>query len=313
MKSIEHEFLIPENIEPQRLDAFVAQLLPDYSRARIQDWIKQGHLTVNQQPARSKDKLLGGETIVIKTELEEIINDQPQNIALDIVYQDDDIIVINKPIDLVTHPAAGNHDGTLLNALLYHFPELATLPRAGIIHRLDKDTSGLMLIAHSLPAHTHLTEQLQARTVHREYLALIPGYLTGGGMIDEPIGRHPRSRLKMAVTRDGKPAVTHIRIAERLPHHTLLQVNLETGRTHQIRVHLSHKYRPIVGDQLYGQLRLPKGIGETTRDALMQFRHQALHAHKLGFEHPTTGEPCEFIAPLPDDFKNLLTILRENR
>jgi 23S rRNA pseudouridine1911/1915/1917 synthase len=236
----------------------------------------------------------------------------PQDIPLDIRYQDDQLLVINKPAGLVVHPAAGNPDGTLQNALLHYDPALASLPRAGIVHRLDKDTSGLMVVARSLAAHKSLVEQLQARSVHREYLALVQGQVTAGGSVDAPVGRHPRDRLRMAVVPSGKPALTHYRVLERFPAHTLLLVRLETGRTHQIRVHMASIHHPLVGDPLYGgRARVPRGASDGLRDALSDFRRQALHARRLELRHPATGEAVAWEAEMPADFAGLLDALRE--
>jgi 23S rRNA pseudouridine1911/1915/1917 synthase len=312
MSKIDINITIPEELANRRLDAVVAELVPEHSRARIQQWIKDGHLLVDGKILRAREKTHGEEHVEIKAEIATIEHHKAEDIDLDILFSDDDIIVINKPVGLVTHPGAGNHDGTLLNALLFHFPELNEIPRAGIVHRLDKDTSGVMVVARSLATHTKLVADLQARDIKREYLALIPGYVTAGSTIDAPIGRHPRNRLKMAAVPLGKDAVTHYRLVERLPHHTLLRVNLETGRTHQIRVHLEHRLQPIVGDQLYGTLRLPKKARQETREALRDFKRQALHAYKLGLQHPVNGEDCEFMAPIPDDINDLLAVLRQD-
>jgi 23S rRNA pseudouridine1911/1915/1917 synthase len=309
MSNFQHQFEIPEDYRGQRLDAAIANLLPDYSRARIQQWIKQGHLLVNRSACKAKMPVEGGEQITIDAPPIEIPSFSAENITLDIVHTDEDIIVINKPVGLVAHPAAGNYQGTLLNALLYHFPELREVPRAGIVHRLDKDTSGLLVIARNIVAHTALVSALQARDIKRQYFAIVQGDITAGGTIETQMGRHPRSRLKMAVVENGKDASTHYRVAQRFAHHTLLNVELDTGRTHQIRVHMAHINHAIVGDQLYGKLRLPKKAAAELRDALVDFKRQALHAHTLGLEHPRTGEYLEFTAPLPDDMTSLLNLL----
>lgn len=311
METIEFTLTLPESHQGMRLDHSLAQLLPEHSRARIQQWIKAGYLLLNDKPCKAKHRVEGGELIVVNAPPIAQASYAAEDIPLDIIYNDADIIVINKPIGLVTHPAAGNYQGTLLNALLFHFPELVHLPRAGIIHRLDKDTSGVMVVARSLVAHTQLVEQLQARNIKRQYVALVQGEVTAGGTIENQMGRHPRSRLKMAVVKDGKPAITHYRVAQRFAHHTLLRVNLETGRTHQIRVHMAHIKHPIVGDQTYGQLRFPKGASELLRDCLQQFKRQALHAHKLGLQHPTKDEYCEYTAPIADDMQQLITTLEQ--
>ena len=312
MNTIKHELIIPEDYKGRRLDSVIAELLPDYSRSRLQQWIKSGHLLVNNKSAKAKDKVHGQEVITINAPLEAEINNLPQDIPLDIIYADDDVIVINKPVGLVAHPAAGNPDGTLLNALLFHFPELANMPRAGIIHRLDKDTSGILIVARSLPAHTKLVDALQKRHIKRDYIAIVQGEPTGGGTVETYIGRHPTNRIKMAVTDDGKLARTHYRIGQRLLGHTLLNVSLDTGRTHQIRVHMAHLKHPIVGDLVYGKLRFPKNAAPELITYLQHFKRQALHAHKIGFEHPITGEHCDYTAPLPDDMQQLIALLSKH-
>jgi 23S rRNA pseudouridine1911/1915/1917 synthase len=249
----------------------------------------------------------------VDVELETAVGWQAQDIALDVVYEDSAILVLNKPAGLVVHPAAGHAQGTLVNALLAHAPELAQLPRAGIVHRLDMETSGLLVVARTLQAHHHLVDELQARTVKREYCAVCIGAMTGGGTVDAPMGRHPRLRKKMAVlAAGGKPAITHYRVAQRFGHHTRITVNLETGRTHQIRVHLAHRHYPLIGDPLYGgRPRIPKGASDRLIDTLRQFPRQALHARALGFIHPTTGEPVEFECSLPEDMLALIAILEQ--
>ena len=311
MDQLKINLTIPIENREQRIDTAVTELLPEHSRARIQQWIKNGYLLLNGTTCKPRDKVIGGEQIHIIAPLEPQLSYGAEDIPLAILHSDKDIIVLNKPVGLVTHPAAGNYHGTLLNALLHHFPELTTVPRAGIIHRLDKDTSGILIIARNLTAHTKLVAALQHRQIKREYLALVQGRLTAGGRIATDIGRHPRSRIKMAVVSKGKAALTHYRIAERLADHTLLRVTLETGRTHQIRVHLAHLHHPIVGDQTYGKLRLPKGASENVRQYLRHFRRQALHAYTLGFIHPATDQYTEFTAPLPDDMQKLIQRLRD--
>ncbi len=293
-----------------RLDQALAQLFPQYSRSRLQQWIKQGAVKVDHAVLRPRDAVHGGEDIELDVELEAAPEVRAEAIALDIVFEDEQILVVNKPPGLVVHPAAGNWEGTLQNALLHHCPELAVLPRSGIVHRLDKDTSGLMVVAKTLEAHKQLIDQLQARTVNREYLALVQGRVIAGGTVEGNIGRHPVDRKRMAVVAGGKPAVTHYRVAERFRHHTLLRVKLETGRTHQIRVHMAHIRHPILGDPVYGgRLRLPAGASEAFQETLRRFKRQALHAASLGLRHPATGEVLEWEAPLPEDMARLIGAL----
>lgn len=302
---------VPAELAGLRLDQALARLFPDYSRSRLKLWVKQGRVTVGGQLWRPRDLLKGGERIELEAVEEPKGEFLPQAIPLPILFEDEYLIVLDKPAGLVVHPAAGHQDGTLLNALLHHAPELANLPRAGIVHRLDKDTSGLLVIAKTLKAHKSLVDQLQARTVKREYLALVQGRMTSGGTVNAPIGRHPADRKRFAVVEGGKEAITHYRIAERLPHHTLLQIKLETGRTHQIRVHLAHLRFPLVGDPQYGRLRLPPGASSGLVEALRGFRRQALHAARLSLRHPESGEEIGWESPLPEDLEQLLIILRE--
>ena len=303
---------IPDADAGRRLDQVLAELFPDFSRSRLQQWVKAGEVLLNGRAVAARYKVAGGETVVIGAELPGDRTVRPQDIPLDIRYQDDQLLVINKPAGLVVHPAAGNPDGTLQNALLHYDPALALLPRAGIVHRLDKDTSGLMVVARSLAAHKSLVEQLQARSVHREYLALVQGQVTAGGSVDAPLGRHPRDRLRMAVVPSGKPALTHYRVLERFPAHTLLLVRLETGRTHQIRVHMASIHHPLVGDPLYGgRARVPRGVSDGLRDVLSGFRRQALHARRLELRHPASGDTVAWEAEMPADLARLLDALRE--
>ena len=312
-QQINLEAEVPDNLAGQRLDQIAAELFPDYSRSRLQTWIKNGDLRVNGEIRKTRDKIQGGERLQLATELVPDESWEPQAIDLDIIYEDDQLLVINKPVGLVVHPAAGNPDSTLLNALLHHCPDLATLPRAGIVHRIDKDTTGLLVVAKTLKAHASLVDQLQEKTAFREYEAIACGVMTGGGKVDEPIGRHPSIRTKQAVTHSGKPAVTHYRVLERFRGHTHIKVQLETGRTHQIRVHMAHIHYPLLGDPLYGQrLRLPKGASPALIEALRGFKRQALHARKLGVQHPETGEYMEWESPLPDDFQAMLQVLRDD-
>lgn len=296
----------------QRLDQSLAELFPDYSRSRIKDWILQGRVTLNGVTATiPKEKVFGGERISIDAEIEEELRWEPQNIALDIVYEDDDILVINKPRGLVVHPGAGNPDGTVLNALLHHYPAIADVPRAGIVHRLDKDTTGLMVVAKTVPAQTHLVDCLQRREITREYEAVALGTMTAGGSVNEPISRHPTKRTHMSVHPMGKPAVTHYRIMEHFRASTRLRLRLETGRTHQIRVHMAHLSHPLIGDPLYGgRPRPPKGASEEFIAVLRNFDRQALHATMLRLYHPITGIQMEWHAELPQDMVELIDALK---
>ncbi|KZZ10317.1 RNA pseudouridine synthase, partial [Oleiphilus sp. HI0078] len=275
-------------------------------------WIKQGHIRVNEEIARSKDKVKINDLIEVKAELESQGEWLAEDIPLDIVYQDEDILIINKPAGMVVHPAAGNHSGTLVNALLHHFPDIKAVPRAGIVHRLDKDTTGLMVVAKTLTAHAHIVEQLQSREMGREYEAIAAGVMTGGGTINEPIARSPKNRKKMAVNQFGKHAVTHYRVLERFLAHTHIRVKLETGRTHQIRVHMAHIKHPLIGDTTYaGRMKLPAGASDEVKNKLRQFERQALHAKKLTLIHPQTGEEMSWEVDLPEDMQNLLAVLSE--
>ncbi|WP_031434062.1 23S rRNA pseudouridine(1911/1915/1917) synthase RluD [Methylomarinum vadi] len=305
--------IVPDELAGMRLDQCLAEMFPDYSRSKLQTWVKSGRVLVDGRTLKAKDKLVGGEEIRLDAEAEVVLENEAEDIPLDLVYEDESILIVNKPAGLVVHPAAGNWHGTLVNALLNHDPNLNTLPRAGIVHRLDKDTSGLLMVAKTLQAHHSLTEQLQERSINREYLALVKGWMTAGGTIDEPIGRHPVDRKRNAVREDGKPAVTHYRLERRFKRHTLIRVKLETGRTHQIRVHMAHINYPLVGDQVYGgRFQLPAGCSEKLAQALRDFKRQALHAAKLGLEHPVSGEYCEWEQPLPADMQQLLSVLAED-
>ena len=304
------EARIPIQSHGMRLDQVVAELFPDYSRNRLATWIKEGRLTVDGKTMKPRDKALASAHVVLEVADEPVIDWQPQTLPLDVIFEDEHILVVNRPAGMVVHPAAGHTDGTLVNALLGYAPELDTLPRGGIVHRLDKETSGIMFVARSALAHKSLVAQLSERTVSRTYCAVCTGALTGGGKIDAPIDRHPTARTKMAVVADGKPAVTHYRIAHRFKHYTQLQVNLETGRTHQIRVHMAHRKWPLIGDPVYaGRQRIPAGASEALITALRNFPRQALHAQALEFEHPATGDWMEFETELPDDLVELLEVL----
>ncbi|QTP56491.1 23S rRNA pseudouridine(1911/1915/1917) synthase RluD [Billgrantia sulfidoxydans] len=312
-QTVEAQQRVPVSLAGCRLDQAAAELFADHSRERLKGWIKEGALTVDGRPGKPKDKMAGGEWLQLAAELEEEKRFEPEAIPLDVVHEDEELLIIDKPAGLVVHPAAGNPDGTLLNALLHHCPGLAVVPRAGIVHRLDKDTTGLMVVAKTLAAQTALVEQLQARTVSREYDAVCVGVMTSGGTVDAPIGRHPKDRKRQAVHASGKPAVTHYRVVERFRAHTHVRCRLETGRTHQIRVHLAHRRFPLIGDPVYGgRLKLPAGAGEALKTLLREFPRQALHARKLAFLHPGSGEPVEFRAALPDDLLLLIDYLRDD-
>jgi 23S rRNA pseudouridine1911/1915/1917 synthase len=301
---------IPLEMSGSRLDQAAAQLFTDYSRARLQLWIKSGELTVDGEKKKTRDKVLSGELLSLAADVEDEQRWQPESIALDIVYEDDTIIVLNKPAGLVVHPAAGHHNGTLLNALLAHAQDLASVPRAGIVHRLDKDTTGLMVVAKTLAAQNHLVAQLQERSVSRVYEAVVFGALTGGGTVNAPIGRHPKQRKKMAVVEAGKEAITHYRLIKRFAHHTHVRCMLETGRTHQIRVHMGHIKHALIGDATYApRPRIPKSASLALIDGLRGFPRQALHAQYLQLIHPDTQETMEWEAPLPEDFTELLSLL----
>ncbi|MDC9724378.1 MAG: 23S rRNA pseudouridine(1911/1915/1917) synthase RluD [Gammaproteobacteria bacterium] len=297
-----------------RLDQALAQLFSDYSRGQITKWIKAGDVLVNNKVLRPRDAVMGGEHIVIAAKIE-VVDDTwiAEAIQLNIIHEDDDVIILNKPAGMVVHPGAGNTDGTLVNALLHHAPQLEGIPRAGIVHRIDKGTTGLLMIAKTLQAHNSLVTQLQERTVLREYQAIVMGVMTAGGTVDEPVGRHPIDRKKMTVIGSGKQAVTHYRVEQRFRAHTHIRCKLETGRTHQIRVHMAHIRYPLLGDPAYGgRLRLPKGASEATIEVLQGFRRQALHAGLLGFIHPATGEEVSWRVDMPEDMQNVLNVLEKD-
>lgn len=312
-RTVEATMRVPATLAGTRLDQAAAELFSDYSRERLKTWINQGELTVDGERAKPKAKLVGEETLTLCATLEDEQRFTPQDIPLDIVFEDEHLLIVNKPAGMVVHPAPGNPDGTLLNALLHHHPALAEIPRAGIVHRLDKDTSGLLMVAKTLPTQAALVEQLQARTVSRQYDAVVIGMPVAGATVDAPIGRHPKDRKRQAVTAGGKPAVTHYRVVERFRTHTHVRCKLETGRTHQIRVHMAHARYPLIGDQLYGgRPKLPPGAADTLKEILREFPRQALHARRLGFVHPHSGQEMMFRAPLPDDLIMLLDYLRED-
>jgi 23S rRNA pseudouridine1911/1915/1917 synthase len=313
MTTIRHEAEVPLSAAGRRFDQALAEMFPDYSRSRLSGWIKSGAVTLDGAQAPPRQLLRGGEQVRLQVELETEVTSAPEDIALDIVHEDEHLLVLNKPSGLVVHPGAGNPAGTLLNALLHHDPKLAELPRAGIVHRLDKDTSGLMVVAKTLPAYTALVDLLSRHEVERQYEAVVLGTMVAGGTVDEPIGRSMGDRLRQAVRdeEDGKRAVTHYRLRERFRAHSLLQCQLETGRTHQIRVHLAHIGHPLIGDPLYGGgLKLPKGAGAELITMLRGFRRQALHAEKLSFIHPISGEALSFSAERPSDQVALIEALR---
>ncbi len=304
---------VPYEMAGMRLDQVLAELFADYSRSKLQTWIKSGRVQVNGLTLKAKDKLDGGELISLDAEPEVIIHAEPEAIPLEIIFEDDSLLIVNKPAGLVVHPAVGNWHGTLLNALLNHDASLETLPRGGIIHRIDKDTSGLLMIAKTLQAHNSLTEQLQERTINREYLAITRGRMTAGGTVDEPIGRHPHDRLRYMVRESGKEAVTHYRVVQRFARHTLIRVKLETGRTHQIRVHMAHIRFPLLGDPVYGgRFQMPANCNEALEKELRSFKRQALHAEKLGLQHPVTDEYMEWEQAMPEDMARLLAALADN-
>lgn len=305
---------VTSELSGRRLDQALAGLFSDYSRSRLQKWIKAGRVTLNHKQLRARDKVKVGDRIRLRIEDEPLLEAASQPIDLDIHYEDEHLLIINKPAGLVVHPAAGNFDGTMLNGLLHHDPSLQGLPRAGIVHRLDKETSGLLVVARTLKAHKRLVELLQARKIHREYRTIVNGVMISGGTIDEPIGRHPTQRTRMAVVHGGKPARTDYRVLERYRAHSLLQVKLHSGRTHQIRVHMAHIHYPVVGDPLYGgRLKIPAGSGDALKNALRNFTRQALHAFKLGFDHPEHGEWVEWECAMPGDMQQLLTELQHDK
>lgn len=302
---------VPAEAMGERIDRVLARLFPQYSRSRLQQWLDSGHITLDGLPVDRKTKVKGGETVQVNPQPGHSENWTAQALALNIVYEDSSVIVVNKPAGLVVHPAVGNRDGTLVNALLHHAPELDGLPRAGIVHRLDKETTGLLVVARTLEAHRSLVDQLQARRVTREYDALVTGEVVSGGTVDAPMGRHPVERVKMAVIVGGKAAITHFRVLERYAGATLLRVKLETGRTHQIRVHMAHIAHPVVGDPVYGGHRLLRGLPEDAKATVFALKRQALHATRLEITHPESGKMLRWQVPRPVDFETVLTVLRQ--
>ena len=308
MKAI--TILIPDRMIGSRIDIALSEMLPNFSRSKISALIKSKHILLNEKSFKPKDKIIGNEIVTFENNQEAITKWIPEKIPLDIIFEDSQIIVINKPFGLVTHPGAGNWSGTLANALLYYDPELSKLDRAGIVHRLDKNTSGLMVIAKNPVSQKHLVAQLQSHSIQREYSAIVYGNMISGGTVNEPMGRDPKDRIKQAVRSNGKDAVTHYRVINRFAHHTHVKAILETGRTHQIRVHLSHIGYPLIGDSIYGgRLRFPKKASEELKDALKSFSRQALHSKKLSLIHPETGNSMTWKIELPDDMKVLLDTL----
>ncbi|MDH3616266.1 MAG: 23S rRNA pseudouridine(1911/1915/1917) synthase RluD [Gammaproteobacteria bacterium] len=304
---------VPAELAGLRLDQALARMFPEYSRSRLKEWLLAGAITLDGGPKRPRDAVAGGEIVSLQPREELSVRAEPEPIALAVVYEDEHLLVVNKPAGLVVHPGAGNPAGTLMNGLLHHTPSLEQVPRAGIIHRIDKDTSGLLLVAKNLTAHTALVRLLADREISRNYLAVCNGVLTGGGTINEPIARHPVDRKRMSVQENGKPAITHYTVIERFRAFTYIKVKLETGRTHQIRVHFAHRRHALVGDPVYGgRLALPAGASEDLIQRLRRFKRQALHAARLAFAHPSTGVRVEFEAPLPADMEKLIAVMRED-
>jgi len=304
--------LIPERMMGERIDAAISEMLPDYSRSKITVWIKAGDALINEKTFKPKDRVNGNEVVYLSLNQKQNNDWVAEKIPLNIVYEDEDIIVINKQFGLVTHPGAGNWTGTLANALLYYDSSLSKLDRAGIVHRLDKNTSGLMVVAKNEKSQKYLVEQLQAHSIDREYSAIVYGHMIAGGTIDEPIGRDSKDRVKQSVSANGKEAVTHYRAINRFKSHTHVKAILETGRTHQIRVHLSYAGYPLIGDPVYGgRVRFPKKANEVLKETLLNLKRQALHSKKLTLNHPVSGELMSWKAPLPEDMQSLLDVLKE--
>lgn len=304
---------IPAEFAGLRLDQALARMFPEYSRSRLKEWLLAGAITVEGGPRKPRDAVSGGETVSMQPQAEVSVAAEPEPITLEIAYEDEHLLVVNKPAGLVVHPGAGNPAGTLMNGLLHHVATLEEIPRAGIIHRLDKDTSGLLLVGKTLTAHTALVRLLADREIARHYLAVCNGVLTGGGTVNEPIARHPVDRKRMSVQQNGKSAVTHYTVKERFAAFTYVDVKLETGRTHQIRVHFAHRRHSLVGDQVYGgRLALPKGASEELIQVLRHFKRQALHATRLAFEHPVSGETVDLEVEPPKDFQALLDVMRRD-
>lgn len=312
MRMNQLNIIIPDRLIGQRIDSALALMLPDYSRSKITTWVKSGGALINGKTFKPKEKVSGGEIIALEIKQEKTNDWVAEDIPLNIVFEDTDIIIINKPVGLVTHPGAGNWTGTLANALLHYDASLANLDRAGIVHRLDKNTSGLMVVARSELAQKNLVEQLQEHSVDREYSAIVYGHMISGGTIDEPIGRDPKDRIRQAVVEDGKHATTHYRVIDRFAHHTHIKAILETGRTHQIRVHMSHIGHPLIADPMYGgKIRFPKKADEALKDTLKGFNRQMLHSKKLTLMHPISGEEMSWKASLPQDMQALIKVLQK--
>ena len=313
MKKIELEITIPKELDGKRLDVALSELLPEYSRSKIQSWIKAGEVGVNNLNHRQRDVVNADDIVKINTVPKNTDKDQAEAIDLNVIHEDDEIIIINKQAGLVVHPGAGNQKHTLVNALLHFDKNLDVLPRAGIVHRLDKDTTGIMIIARTIKSHTHLVSELQKRNIKRNYRALICGQLIAGGTIENKIGRHPVQRTKMTVTDKGKLAITHYKIVKKFQHYSYLDIQLDTGRTHQIRVHMNSINHPVIGDPMYGKNSfLKKGIETSLRDHIKNFKRQALHAYSLELIHPKIKKLVNYKAEMPDDMKNLIKILEKN-
>lgn len=304
---------IPAELAGLRLDQALAQMFPEYSRSRLKEWLLAGAITLDGGPKRPRDAVAGGEVVSLRPRADVSVRAEPEPISLTVVFEDDDLLLINKPAGLVVHPGAGNPAGTLMNGLLHHAPSLEAVPRAGIIHRIDKDTSGLLLVAKTVTTHTALVRLLADREIERHYVAVCNGVLTGGGTIREPLARHPVDRKRISVRAKGRPAVTHYTVIERFRAHTYISVKLDTGRTHQIRVHFAHRRHALVGDPVYGgRLALPAGASEALIEFLRRFKRQALHAARLAFVHPGSHESLQFEVPPPADFQDLLAVLRDD-
>jgi len=307
---IKINIIIPDAMSGKRLDQALAELLPEHSRARLQGWIRDDYVQIDKKSMRPRDKVHGGEQVEIRAEIESQISAAPEDIPLEIVFEDEHLIIINKPAGLIVHPGAGNPQHTLMNALLHHDQQLEQVARAGIVHRLDKDTTGLLVVARTPQSHTYLANQLQTRKIHREYVTIVSGIMTAGGTINQPIGRHRTHRTKMAVVKNGRPSTTHYRIIKKYKHHTQLQVNLETGRTHQIRVHLTWLHYPIIGDPVYGgKKQLVKGMDPNLANYITDFPRQALHARAIQLHHPLSKEMMTWQAPIPEDMAELINTL----